>query len=143
MLKEIRPAIVLFAVLACLTGLLYPLAMTGLAQALFPVQANGSLIEKHDQTGTSVYSYDAARRLVDAITPNAGMTYRYDANGLSVGTADGSHIYSGGFILGSGTRTPMVLFWALPYSGPIMAAYGVDTAKWPPDPLPWVFYELE
>lgn len=46
MLKEIRPALVSFAALACLTGLIYPLAMTGVAQFVFPTQANGSLIEK-------------------------------------------------------------------------------------------------
>ncbi len=46
MLREIRPAIVLLLSLTIITGLIYPLAMTGLAGVLFPAQAQGSLIEK-------------------------------------------------------------------------------------------------
>jgi potassium-transporting ATPase KdpC subunit len=46
MLREIRPAILVLVVLTLITGLAYPLAMTGIAGVLFPKQAQGSLVEK-------------------------------------------------------------------------------------------------
>lgn len=48
-MATIRPALVILALLSLLTGVAYPLLVTGIAQAAFPSQANGSLIKQGDK----------------------------------------------------------------------------------------------
>ena len=49
----IRPAVLMMLVMTVLTGVIYPLVVTGLAQAVFPDQANGSLIRQGDKVVAS------------------------------------------------------------------------------------------
>jgi len=48
-MRQLKPAVLMLLVLTILTGVIYPLAVTGIAQLLFPSQANGSLIVKDDK----------------------------------------------------------------------------------------------
>jgi K+-transporting ATPase ATPase C chain len=66
MLAHLRPAIALTLLFTLLTGLVYPLAMTGAAQALFHAAANGSLIERDGATvgsGLIAQPFDGDRYL--------------------------------------------------------------------------------
>ena len=54
MLKELKPALLVLALMTVLTGVAYPLLVTGIAQGLFPDQANGSLIEQDGKVVGSI-----------------------------------------------------------------------------------------
>lgn len=83
-IKQIKTALILLMVLTVLTGVLYPLAVTALAQLFFPAAANGSLIKHKGQTIGSRFigqSFTAATYFWGR--PSATMPYPYKGNASS------------------------------------------------------------
>ena len=80
MLKQLRPAIVSLLLLTLITGVIYPLVVTGIAQVVFPSQANGSLIIKDGKAvGSELIgqSFDAPKYFWGRLS--ATSTFPYNA----------------------------------------------------------------
>lgn len=78
MLSQLRPALVALVLFTIITGVIYPLAVTGIAQIIFPQQANGSLIMKGDQViGSSLIGqqFDDAKYFWGRLSATAPMAY--------------------------------------------------------------------
>jgi len=89
MTEHLRPAAVLLAVFTILTGLVYPGAVTGLAQLLFPAQANGSLIEREGRAmGSALIGQPFSDPKFFWGRPSATGPYPYNA-GASAGSNQG------------------------------------------------------
>jgi K+-transporting ATPase ATPase C chain len=110
MRTQLRPAIVSIAIFTILTGVLYPLAITGIAQVIFPHQANGSLIVQNGQvvgseligqsfddpryfwgrfSATSPYPYNAASSTGSNLGPtNPALTEEVKARIAALKAAD-------------------------------------------------------
>ena len=87
MIKQLRASIIMLAVLSVVTGLLYPFAMTVLAQAIFPYQANGSLIMQNGKAVGSTLigqNFDDPKYFWGRLSATAPVPYTaFNANTLT------------------------------------------------------------
>src|SRR5499427_6613101 len=84
MWNDLRPALLLFLVFSVLTGVAYPLVVTGIAQGLFSRQANGSLIESNGKAaGSELIGQPFAAPKYFWSRPSATSPYPYNASSSS------------------------------------------------------------
>ena len=80
--SQLKPALILFGILAILTGLAYPLLITGVAQVIFPAQSNGSLITQGGQVkGSALIGQPFSAPGYFWGRPSATSPAPYDASG--------------------------------------------------------------
>jgi potassium-transporting ATPase KdpC subunit len=80
MMRQLRPALLVLLVLTGITGILYPLLVTGIAQVVFPKQANGSLVVRGGQTiGSHLIGQSFTDRRDFWSRPSATSATPYDA----------------------------------------------------------------
>ena len=84
MWKELKPALLLFVVLSVITGLVYPFIITGIAQGVFPRQANGSMIESNGKAiGSELIGQPFGAPKYFWSRPSATSPYPYNASSSS------------------------------------------------------------
>ncbi len=86
MLKQLKPALIIFLSMTVLTGIIYPLAITGIAQVIFPRQANGSLIIQNGQVvGSSLIGqqFDDPKYFWGRLSATGDHPYNASASGGS------------------------------------------------------------
>ena len=80
MIKELKPAFLMLLLLTLLTGVVYPLVVTGISQVAFPARANGSLIVRGDQAvGSSLIGQPFSDSKYFWSRPSATSPYPYNA----------------------------------------------------------------